>query len=295
MRQHLMDFLNHLDSVRSPLRIPIAPYQWVSRGPGHFHLAPELFIQIAGWTRFELPHASLHLSQGEALLIPPKLLHREYIGTSDHGEAFSNMVVYAEGGGLRCHLAFESEPGVPSIFHLESCRHPIAQHIHDWLIDASSLCATDHTAGESGSAPETLASRQARALVSAATVGVLQALDERASNAGVAPEPPLVSSVRVLVQNQLGDHQLSVRHLADQVRCTPDYLSNLFSTVTGEHLTSFINRQRIGRATCLLRESTLTSKEIAWSCGFTTQTYFIRTFREHIGVTPKVWRTENNE
>ena len=46
-------------------------------------------------------------------------------------------------------------------------------------------------------------------------------------------EPSLVSRVRVFVQNQLGDHQLSVRRLAEQARCTPDYLSNVFSVATG--------------------------------------------------------------
>ena len=74
------------------------------------------------------------------------------------------------------------------------------------------------------------------------------------------------------------------------LRCTPDYLSNVFSVATGEHLTAFINRQRIERAARLLRESALTSKEIAWACGFATQTYFIRTFRARMGITPKAWK-----
>ena len=128
-------------------------------------------------------------------------------------------------------------------------------------------------------------------MLTAAVAGVLEILDAAAPAAGTSVEPPLVSRVRVFVQNQLGDHQLSVRRLAEQARCTPDYLSNVFSVATGEHLTAFINRQRIERAARLLRESTLTSKEIAWACGFATQTYFIRTFRTRMGVTPKTWRT----
>ena len=135
--------------------------------------------------------------------------------------------------------------------------------------------------------------RQARGLLAAAIAGVLETLDAAAPDSCAPAEPSLVSRVRVFVQNQLGDHQLSVRRLAEQARCTPDYLSNVFSVATGEHLTAFINRQRIERAARLLRESALTSKEIAWACGFATQTYFIRTFRARMGVTPKAWKAGN--
>ncbi len=285
MREQLSGFLNRLETGEWPLLPLSSPSPWVSQGVGHFHLAAELFIQLAGWTQFEFPHTGLYLDAGAAILVPPKLLHDERIGPTANGEPFSNMVVYAEGGGLRCHLAYEMEPGVPGITHLELQYHPKAQRIHDWLIEASQLNGS--AAGPTVAAME---SRQARGLLAAAIAGVLEALDAAPPDARAAVEPPLVSRVRVFVQNQLGDHQLSVRRLAEQARCTPDYLSNVFSVATGEHLTAFINRQRIERAARLLRESALTSKEIAWACGFATQTYFIRTFRARMGMTPKTWR-----
>ena len=286
MRGQLADFLHRLETGEWPL-LPLAmPDAWVAQGGGHFHLAAELFIQLAGWTHFDFPHASLDLNAGEALLLPPRLLHEERIGPSESGEPFSNLVIYAEGGGIRCHLACETEPSIPGIAHLELQYHPKAQRIHDWLIDASLL-------NRSGVEPApTMEARQARGLMAAAVAAVLEVLDAAAPDTNAPAEPSLVSRVRVFVQNQLGDHQLSVRRLAEQARCTPDYLSNVFSVATGEHLTAFINRQRIERAARLLRESTLTSKEIAWACGFATQTYFIRTFRARMGMTPKTWRGE---
>ena len=65
----------------------------------------------------------------------------------------------------------------------------------------------------------------------------------------------------------------------------------MFRQTTGEHLIAFVNRQRIERAARLLAESEMAGKEIARACGFATQSYFIRTFRAHFGVTPKAWRT----
>ena len=82
-----------------------------------------------------------------------------------------------------------------------------------------------------------------------------------------------------------------MRRLAEQSGCTPDHLSHLFSRTTGEHLASFIVRRRMERATHLLRESAMAGKEIAWACGYATQSYFVRSFRARFGVTPKVWRS----
>lgn len=287
LRGELTTLLQRLENGDWPLRPLAAPNPWVSRGVGHFHLAAELFIQLAGWTDFTFPHTAFRLNAGEALLVPPRLLHEERVGSANDGRPFSNLVVYAEGGGLRCHLACEAEPATPGIVHLELQHHPKAQRIHDWLIDVSSAI------GAASAIANTLNDRQARGLLAAATAGVLEVLDDRGPECRTPVEPSLVSRVRVFVQNQLGDHQLSVRRLAEQARCTPDYLSNVFSVSTGEHLTAFINRQRIERATNLLRESQLTSKEIAWACGFATQTYFIRAFRARTGATPKAWRAAN--
>jgi AraC-like DNA-binding protein len=280
MRRHLGDFMAGLSSGGVTVRLPRTDGAGVARGDGHFHLAPELFLQVAGWTRFAFPRGELRLAAGEALLLPPKLLHAETVGASTSEGDFCNLVVYAEGATLSCHIAHEPAPGRPGILHLEASRHPQAARIQDWLSDAV-------RAGRDGDASP-LASAQLRALVVAATAGVLRALDD--PDPVTLPEPPLVARARVLVQNQLGDQHLSVRLLAEQSGCTPDYLSHLFARATGEHLVGFITRQRMERALHLLGESAMASKEIAWACGFATQSYFIRSFREHFGLTPKVWR-----
>lgn len=288
MRAYLQDFLRQAASGTLPIRLPGPPPDLVARGAGHFHLASELFLQVAGWTQFQFPHTGLLVAAGEALLLPPRLLHAERVGADGSGAPFCNVVIYADSDRLSCHLAHERAPGLPGILHLESRHHPQALRIHDWLIDAARLGEATDTQGGPEAASGEWAMAQVRALVSAATAGVLRALDDTMSDS--PPEPPLVARVRVLVQNQLGDHQLSVRGLAEQSRCTPDYLSHVFGSTTGEHLVAYINRQRMERAARLLRESTLAGKEVAWACGFASQSYFIRTFRAHFGVTPKAWR-----
>ncbi|WP_236261625.1 helix-turn-helix transcriptional regulator [Pseudogulbenkiania ferrooxidans] len=290
MRRELAAFVHGLADGTRPLRLPGAAGEWAAGGDGHFHLAPELFLQVAGWTRFRFPHGELRLGPGEALVLPPKLLHAERVGAAEDGTPFCNIVVYAEGATLICHIAHEEAPGQPGILHLEARQHAQAHGIHDWLADAARL---GRSSGAATNTEPAWAAAQARALVVAATAGVLRALDD--ASADTRQEPPLVARVRVLVQNQLGDHQLSVRRLAAQSGCTADYLSHLFSQTTGEHLAAFINRQRMERAARLLGESARAGKEVAWACGFATQSYFIRTFRAHFGVTPKAWRAAREQ
>lgn len=249
-------------------------------GAGCFHLGSELFLQVSGVTEFRLPGGTLTLHPGQALLVPPKLLHDEHV-SAPPGEAFCNVVLYAEGDALSCHLAHEVQPGRPGIRHLESRRHPQAPQVHQWLADAARIAEGDRS--------QPWVELQVRALAAAAMAGVLRAIDD--PDGGTEPdEPALVARVRALVHNRLADHHLSVRQLAGLSGCTADYLSHVFSRATGEHLVAYITRLRMARARQLLRDESLAGKEVAWACGFATQSYFIRSFREHHGTTPSAWR-----
>ncbi|WP_341891458.1 helix-turn-helix transcriptional regulator [Variovorax sp. YR752] len=280
LHEALLAFHDAASRGALPLHLPVAASAPTARGEGHFHLAPELFLQVAGWTDFRFPDGACRLRAGQALLVPPQLRHDETVG--DDGRArtqrFRNLVLYAEGEQLRCHLAQERERGRPGIAHLEVRRHTQARPLHDWLCDAARLAA----AGARGQS-------QARALVAAAIAGMLQALEE-GDDAGAPAEPPLIARLRVLVQNQLGDSGLSVQRLAQQSGCSADHLAQQFRAVTGEPLLSRINRLRIERSQRLLAETSLAVKEIAWACGYASPGYFIRVFRQHCGVTPQAWR-----
>ncbi len=294
MRDLLGGFVERAGAGRLELSVAATAGDEVARGDGHFHLAPELFLQVSGWTQFRFPHGTTRLEAGQALLLPPKLLHAERVGAAPRSAPFCNLVIYADGASLSCHIAHEGAPGRPGILHLEARRHAQALRVHDWLGDAARLA--DHGGAVDGirsghpgdSADPAWATAQVRALVAAATAGVLRALAE--PEAAEHAEPPLVARVRRLIQNQLGDLGLSVRRLAEQSGCTPDYLSHVFRRSSGEALAGFIVRQRMERAARLLGDSAMAGKEVAWACGFATQSYFIRSFRSHFGVTPKAWR-----
>jgi AraC-like DNA-binding protein len=277
LRDHLADAIDRLGGGTQTLQRP-APAS-VTRGEGHFHLRPELFLQLGGHTDFHLPHGMQRLMAGEALLMPPRLLHHEVIAAGGDGQPFRNLVVYSDGEVLTCHLAHEHAPGQPGILYLEARRHPQAARLLAWL----------SAAAEVGEAPQALPDRQAGALVAAALAGLRHALDAPADRHAPA-EPALIARLRVLVKDQLGDATLSVRGLAAQCGCSADHLSHVFRRHTGEALAAHLNRLRIERAVQLLDETTLSGKEIAWACGFAGPSYFIQQFRHHCGMTPRQWR-----
>ncbi|PXW99424.1 AraC-like DNA-binding protein [Sphaerotilus hippei] len=270
------------------LLLPSPAGALVAGGRGHFHLGAELFLQLAGRTDFEFPNARLALAAGQAMVVPAQVLHDERVQGEGPApeQAFRNIVVYADAVAVSCHLAHEAWPGLPDILHLEARHHAQSAPIQSWLAEAARLGGP--TAGATRSGWPMV---QARALVGAAIAGVLRVLDEPdPADPARTAEPALLSRVRMLIQNQLGEHTLSVRQLAGQCGCTADHLSHLVRRHTGEHLAALISRLRMERAARLLADSTLSGKEIAWACGFAGPSYFIRTFRSHFGMTPQAWR-----
>ena len=278
MRDVLAAFIAQAGNGQLGVSCPRTPAVWATRAGGHFHLGVELFLQASGHTDFRFPQGEQRLAAMQALVMPPKLLHDERVSAGIEGP-FCNVVIYADAQAVSCHLAFEESAGRPGIGHLEVCRHVEAGRIQGWLADAART-PTQDTHG--------LWPAQQRALVLTVLTAVWRLLDAPQNNASL--EPPLLAKLRVLIQNQLGDIDLTVGQLAQQLGCTADYLSHLYSQTTGEHLRGFIQGQRLARAARLLTESASPVKEVAWCCGFASASYFIRSFRQQFGVTPKAYR-----
>lgn len=251
---------------------------WRDGAAGHYHSAPELFLQLSGWTRFHFPAGECLLQAGQALLLPPHLQHAERVGPDASGP-FRNLVFYAERETFSAHLAHEARQRLPAIAHLEARKLADAHLMEAWLREASRSV--------DGLAPA-LDEARARGLVAATLAQALACLAGDAADAG--QEPALVARVRVWVKNQLGDAALGVRGLARLAGVTPDYLSQQFRRHSGEALLAHITRLRMERAEQLLLSTDMAIKEVAWACGYNGAGYFIQAFRRRHGQTPAVWR-----
>ena len=68
------------------------------------------------------------------------------------------------------------------------------------------------------------------------------------------------------------------------------YFSYIFKKIMGKSFSEYINLLRLREAEKLLLSTNESITEIAYSCGFSTSSYFISKFKKHKNVTPKQFR-----
>lgn len=84
--------------------------------------------------------------------------------------------------------------------------------------------------------------------------------------------------------------KLTIEQIADEVNLSEYYFSRLFRRCTSMSPHAYLVNLRITMARQLLTGSQKSVERIAEECGFHSTTNFIRSFREHVGCTPKQFR-----
>lgn len=83
---------------------------------------------------------------------------------------------------------------------------------------------------------------------------------------------------------------LSLKTQAELLNVNASYLSTLFKKETGSTLTDYVSRKRIEHAIFLLNSTNMQIQIIAQYCGIPDVNYFTKTFKKHVGYTPKEYR-----
>jgi len=84
--------------------------------------------------------------------------------------------------------------------------------------------------------------------------------------------------------------ELRLEELADMVNMTSTAFSRFFKSRTNQTLSDYIIEIRIGHAIRLLVDTTMTSSEICYMCGFNNISNFNRLFRKKKGCSPMEFR-----
>ena len=87
-------------------------------------------------------------------------------------------------------------------------------------------------------------------------------------------------------------YRIRVEDIARYVGLDRTYLFKLFVRHTGKSPQEYLIRYRLERAAVLLRETKLSTTEIAYSCGFRDSPSFCRHFKKHYGVSPLAYRRQ---
>jgi AraC family transcriptional regulator, transcriptional activator of pobA len=84
-----------------------------------------------------------------------------------------------------------------------------------------------------------------------------------------------------------------VAFYAQKLNLTPNHLSETLKTMTGKSAKKRIEDALIFEAKSLLRQTTMSVKEITYWLGFEDDSYFVKFFKQSEGVTPNVYRLQN--
>ncbi len=112
----------------------------------------------------------------------------------------------------------------------------------------------------------------------------------RMSEVHVTPaDDSLLARVQALLEERLGDPELSVGALASALGCDRSYLLRKLRALTGESPSGLIRSLRLQRAEQLLRAGAGPVSEIAYAVGFKSVAHFSNAFHERYGERPSVF------
>ena len=86
------------------------------------------------------------------------------------------------------------------------------------------------------------------------------------------------------------DEKITLRTLADLTGYTPNYFHRLFTEIMGTTPQKYLTDIRIGHAKNLLAGTQKSLSEIAYECGFSSQSHFNTQFRKATLLTPYEYR-----
>ncbi|MEY9972661.1 two-component system response regulator YesN [Lysinibacillus sp. RC46] len=121
-------------------------------------------------------------------------------------------------------------------------------------------------------------------------ISFTQRLIELAREARMEKRADYVELAIEIIDQQFQDSGLSLPYVAHKLGISPNYLSTIFSKKQGLPLKRYLQQVRIQNATKMLVETDFAISEIAYLNGFDDSNYFIKIFKQHIGITPHRYR-----
>lgn len=98
-------------------------------------------------------------------------------------------------------------------------------------------------------------------------------------------------AVTYMEQNYRRD--LTVEEIASVCNLNRSYFSKLFKESKGCPPQEFLIRMRLSKAAEMMKTSSVPIGDIAAFCGYPNQLHFSRSFKQHYGISPREWRSQN--
>ncbi|WP_428244060.1 AraC family transcriptional regulator [Gynuella sp.] len=109
-----------------------------------------------------------------------------------------------------------------------------------------------------------------------------------------ARDPDAMDRVKMHIEQNL-DQEISMSDLAKIANYSRPYFTQVFTQLYGESPASYLLRLRLEKSRELLALSRYNIKYISHACGFKDPNYFARRFRHQYGMSPRQFRSLNNQ
>lgn len=120
-------------------------------------------------------------------------------------------------------------------------------------------------------------------------VGIIGFLQRCEVSENLLPSLPTVAKAAAFLREH--HHEpIRIEELARRAGVSPRQLERQFKAIFNIGPHAFLTKTRVQAAARLLRESSQGLAEIAAACGFCDQSALTRTFRQHVGITPREFR-----
>ncbi len=103
----------------------------------------------------------------------------------------------------------------------------------------------------------------------------------------------LIQSIIDLVLKNISEEKINADFISERIHISRSLVYIKIEAITGQTVNEFIRNIRLKKATRLLQDKSLTITEIAYAVGFSSQSYFTRSFTHLFGVAPKEYIKQN--
>ena len=141
---------------------------------------------------------------------------------------------------------------------------------------------------------ELLASYRVGASTNFRCLSVLYGIFDILERSRIDRTPSCVALAKRIIDERFSDPLLSLSEVAAEVGVSDSYLRRMFRRTANGSAVDYLCRVRIKNAKSMLESDYFTVAEIGSRSGFRDACYFVRKFRERIGMTPGEYRKKIN-
>ena len=259
--------------------IPFAVYKNRNKNTAnlysHYHKEIELITVIEGGVDFYIGSDLYQMKPGDVLVIPPYAVHRSVFqpGTYHECICFDASILWDE--SLRRNL----EKGVLTVNSHVNADFAVRSTVYD--------CTRAAFAAYEKRQP----GRELEAIGNLSVAfGRLCASSFFVRTESVDLEQDFVRNVLEYVKAHYSE-QITSTTVANFLHINNSYFCRIFKSSFGCCFTEYLTSFRIEQAKMLLNMTKHSMSSIAIKCGFNGFSYFSKTFREKVGISPSKYRT----